>query len=71
VAGFHGGGCRARSGADQRRHPRRHPRGALLAAAASLAIVANAIYSDPGPSLAGVAIIAAGIPLYFWFQRKA
>jgi basic amino acid/polyamine antiporter, APA family len=36
----------------------------------SLLIVLNAIYNNPGPSLAGVAIIAAGIPLYFWFKRK-
>jgi APA family basic amino acid/polyamine antiporter len=36
----------------------------------SFLIVINAIYRDPLPSLAGVGIIAAGIPLYFWFQRK-
>jgi hypothetical protein len=37
---------------------------------ASLAIVTNAIYSDPGPSGAGVLIIAAGIPLYLMFARR-
>lgn len=36
----------------------------------SFIIVINAIYSNPGPSIAGVFIIAAGIPLYFWFKRK-
>ena len=60
MAGFHGGGCRARSGADQRRHPRRHPRGALLAAAASLAIVAGACTTPPpGGGPANVAPVAA------------
>jgi basic amino acid/polyamine antiporter, APA family len=38
---------------------------------ASLAIVGNAIYSDPGPSGAGVLVIAAGIPLYLIFARRA
>jgi APA family basic amino acid/polyamine antiporter len=37
----------------------------------SLAIVVNAVLSDPGPSLAGTAIIAAGIPLYWYFRRQA
>jgi basic amino acid/polyamine antiporter, APA family len=36
---------------------------------ASLAIVANAIYTDPGPSGAGLAVIAAGVPLYMWLTR--
>ncbi len=36
----------------------------------SFVTVVNAIYRDPMPSLAGVAIIAAGIPLYYWFKRK-
>lgn len=47
-----------------------YPVAPAIFALASFAIVLNAIYSDPGPSLAGVGIIAAGIPLYFWFQRK-
>ena len=38
---------------------------------ASLAIVSNAIYSDPGPSGAGGLIIAAGIPLYLIFASLA
>jgi APA family basic amino acid/polyamine antiporter len=37
---------------------------------ASLLIVANAIYSDPRPSGAGVLIIAAGVPLYLMFSRR-
>lgn len=36
----------------------------------SLLMVVNAIYRDPRPSLAGVLVIAAGIPLYLWFKRK-
>jgi APA family basic amino acid/polyamine antiporter len=36
---------------------------------ASAAMVANAIYRDPVTSLAGVFVIAAGIPLYWWFRR--
>jgi APA family basic amino acid/polyamine antiporter len=36
---------------------------------ASFAMVVNAIQENPGPSLAGVAVIAAGIPLYFWFRH--
>ena len=37
---------------------------------ASLAIVINAIYRDPGPSGAGLLIIAAGVPLYLWLTRR-
>lgn len=33
------------------------------------AMVANAIYRDPGPSGAGLLVMAAGIPLYLWFRR--
>ena len=36
----------------------------------SLLIVVNAIVSDPGPSGAGVLIMAAGIPIYWWMTRK-
>ena len=37
---------------------------------ASLLIVVNAIASDPGPSGAGVLIMAAGIPIYWWMTRR-
>ena len=37
---------------------------------ASLAMVANEIWRSPKPSLGGLAIIAAGIPLYWFFARK-
>jgi len=36
----------------------------------SFAMVLNAIHENPGPSLAGLAVIGAGIPLYFWFRRS-
>jgi len=38
---------------------------------ASLAIVLNAIYTSPGPSGAGALVIAAGIPVYLLFRRRA
>ena len=38
---------------------------------ASLAIVVNAIYTAPGPAGAGLAVMAAGIPLYVWLTRRA
>jgi len=37
--------------------------------AASAAMVVNAIYNDPKPSLAGALIIAAGVPLFYYFRR--
>jgi APA family basic amino acid/polyamine antiporter len=58
-----------------------YPAAPAIFAAASLAIVANALWTDLvkpmmsgsawGPSAAGVVIIAAGIPLYWWMSRKA
>jgi APA family basic amino acid/polyamine antiporter len=37
---------------------------------ASALIVGNAIWRDPGPSAAGVAIISAGLPLYWYLRRR-
>jgi APA family basic amino acid/polyamine antiporter len=37
---------------------------------ASLAIVVNAVYSDPGPTGAGLGVIGAGVPLYVWLTRR-
>ena len=37
---------------------------------ASAAMVVNAIWREPLPSLAGVGVLAAGIPVYWWFQRR-
>ena len=38
---------------------------------ACLLIVVNAIYSRPGPTGAGLLVIAAGIPLYLWLTRRS
>ena len=37
---------------------------------ACLLIVVNAIYSRPGPTGAGLLVMAAGIPLYMWLTRR-
>jgi APA family basic amino acid/polyamine antiporter len=36
----------------------------------SIIMVANAIYRNPGPSGAGLLVIAAGIPIYWWMTRR-
>jgi APA family basic amino acid/polyamine antiporter len=36
---------------------------------ASLAIVVNAVYRNPGPSGLGLLVILSGIPLYMWLTR--
>jgi APA family basic amino acid/polyamine antiporter len=38
---------------------------------ASIALVLNSIWRNPGPSAAGLLVIAAGIPLYAFFRRQA
>jgi hypothetical protein len=37
---------------------------------ASAAMVINEIWRDPRPALAGLALIAAGIPVYFLVRRR-
>jgi hypothetical protein len=37
---------------------------------ASLTIVLNAVYRDPGTVLRGVGAIALGVPLYVWLTRR-
>lgn len=41
-----------------------------LFVAASALIVVNAIWRDPGPSAAGLLIILAGLPLYWYLRRS-
>jgi APA family basic amino acid/polyamine antiporter len=57
-----------------------YPAAPAIFTAASLAIVANSLWSDLarpletgaawGPSAAGLVIISAGIPVYWWMERK-
>jgi APA family basic amino acid/polyamine antiporter len=47
-----------------------YPVAPLIFTVASAAIVVNSIYSDPGPSGKGLAVIAAGVPLYLWLTRR-
>jgi basic amino acid/polyamine antiporter, APA family len=37
---------------------------------AGAAMVINAVYRDPGPSGAGLLVMALGIPFYLWFARQ-
>ena len=46
-----------------------YPIAPLIFVIASTAMVVNAIWRSPGTSLAGVVIIAAGVPVYWGFRR--
>jgi APA family basic amino acid/polyamine antiporter len=48
-----------------------YPIAPAIFAIASLAIVINAVVSDPKTSGAGLIVMAAGIPLYLWFRASA
>jgi APA family basic amino acid/polyamine antiporter len=48
-----------------------YPFAPALFVGASALIVLNAIWRNPGPSLAGAAIILAGLPLYLWLRSGA
>ena len=48
-----------------------YPAAPFVFAAASALMVGNAIWRDPGPSAAGLFIIAAGVPVYLFFRRRA
>jgi APA family basic amino acid/polyamine antiporter len=41
-----------------------------LYALVALIVIVNGLIRDPGPTGAGVAIILAGIPLYYFFTRR-
>jgi APA family basic amino acid/polyamine antiporter len=46
-----------------------YPWAPAIFCAVSFAIVANTIVSAPGPAFAGLALIAAGVPVYWWTTR--
>jgi APA family basic amino acid/polyamine antiporter len=48
-----------------------YPLTPLLFAAVSFWFVGNTLVTTPGPSLTGLAIIATGIPVYFYWRRAA
>jgi APA family basic amino acid/polyamine antiporter len=48
-----------------------YPVAPAIYAIASVAILINGLVRAPGPTGAGALIIAAGIPLYFVFRRRA
>jgi APA family basic amino acid/polyamine antiporter len=62
----------------RRRHPGRlrpyrmwgYPLSPLLFTLFSLWLVVNTVVSRPGPSLAGIGIISAGVPIYFYWKRR-
>ncbi|HLY98257.1 MAG TPA: amino acid permease [Candidatus Angelobacter sp.] len=48
-----------------------HPVTTALFCLACAGVVANTIYRYPGNTLAGVAILAAGVPVYFFWKRTS
>jgi basic amino acid/polyamine antiporter, APA family len=47
-----------------------YPFAPALFVGASALIVMNAVWRSPGPASAGVIIILAGLPFYYWLQRR-
>jgi APA family basic amino acid/polyamine antiporter len=47
-----------------------YPWAPALFVIASVLMLSNEIWRNPGPSAAGLAIIAAGIPVYLWMRRS-
>ena len=43
----------------------------LLFLAVALWFLVNTLIEKPGPSLAGLLLIAAGVPVYFWWRKSA
>jgi APA family basic amino acid/polyamine antiporter len=46
-----------------------YPLSPAVFVAAAVLMLGNEVWSRPGPALTGLAVIAAGIPLYLWFSR--
>jgi APA family basic amino acid/polyamine antiporter len=47
-----------------------YPWAPAIFVAVSAIVVLNEIWRNPRPSAAGIAIIAAGIPVYLWMTRR-
>ena len=47
-----------------------YPWAPAIFCAVSFAIVANTIVSEPGPAFAGLGVIAAGVPVYWWTKKR-
>jgi APA family basic amino acid/polyamine antiporter len=47
-----------------------YPWAPAIFVAASSVIVVNQVWRSPGPSLKGLAIIAAGVPIYWWIRPR-
>lgn len=47
-----------------------YPAAPALFVLAAFAIVANAVYQSPKPSAAGLLVIGAGVPIYWWSARR-
>ena len=48
-----------------------YPYAPAVFVAASLAMTVNAVWREPAASGAGLILIAAGLPVYYWFRRRA
>ena len=48
-----------------------YPFAPLFFVAASLAMTVNAVWREPAASGAGLLVIGSGLPVYFWFRRRA
>jgi APA family basic amino acid/polyamine antiporter len=62
---------RRRGGAQQTFRAWGYPWLPALFCAVSFAVVVNAIVRTPGVTLAGLGVMAAGIPLYWWMRRRS
>ena len=61
---------RREPGAPRPFHATGYPIAPAVFLTASLAIVMNAVYRDPGTVMRGVGAIAVGIPLYWWLTHR-
>ena len=48
-----------------------YPFAPLFFVAASLAMTVNAVWREPAASGAGLLVMGSGLPVYFWFRRRA